>query len=86
MKALLSLSLILIVILAGCAKEDSDSDTVQPLPKIPSTIVPDVTEETPPSEQITTGTSVEVTKISEESTPKTYNVIVGEGLGIREGS
>ncbi len=90
MKVLLMLSLVPLVIIAGCTKVETGetpSNTTQILPGTLEGIAPEITKESPSSAQITTGTSVEVVKSSEDATaPKTYQVVISEGLGIKEGS
>ncbi len=89
------LSLILIIFLSGCLARYLEPEKASEKERQPETPLQTPqsqvtsTEETTQEAEITTGTTVEITKTSEptqQSGPKTYQVNVVQGIGIREGA
>lgn len=93
MKAILILSIVSIVLLAGCTatveqhkveekvEEPVENKEIPSLPKPQVTSTEGATQEA----KITEGTTVQVTQ-GNASEPKTYNVNIVQGIGIREGA
>ena len=73
MKGLLAVSLVSIILLAGCTKSY----------EAPGESAPLATGEGP---QITSTPTVEVTRANETIGAKAYHVNIGQGVGVREGS
>lgn len=86
----LAFSLILIIFLSGCLARylESDKTSEQQTEETPQTQGPQVTTigEATQEAEITTGTKVDIIKSTEPSGPKTYQVNVVQGIGIREGA
>ncbi len=74
MRALVAFSIILLILLSGCANQATEKE--------PS----ETTAQTRTQAEIIEGTTVEVTKSTEPSGPKTYQVNVVQGIGIKEES
>ena len=72
MKGLLPVSLISIILLAGCTQSYKAPEEQKPLAAAQEA-------------GVITGTTVEVTQTNETSGVKTYQVHIGEGVGIKEG-
>ena len=74
MKALVAFSIISLILLSGCANQATEKE--------PS----ETTAQQTTQAEITEATTVELIKSAEPSGPKTYQVNVVQGVGIREGS
>ena len=80
MKALVTFSIISLILLSGCTKQ---VETKEPSETTPTTAGQQSVQQSVVTEHAT----VEVTKASEEpSSTKTYQVNIVQGIGIREGS